>query len=133
MTRSSTTRILDRPNHGIFHDIYHVVVVAIGQNDNHPVDYMAEDYDSENPKLEKTLSGIHRKLMQLYPKAQIILATTILCHDKAGTVPSTKSAPASAVRESIIFYTKMAPARRDTSVSRKQSRCRMSLRRISTH
>lgn len=41
--------------------IPHVVVVAIGQNDNHPVDYMAEDYDSENPKLEKTLSGIHRK------------------------------------------------------------------------
>ena len=64
--------------------IPHVVVVAIGQNDNHPVDYMAEDYDSEKSKnWRKHYQAFIEKLMQLYPKAQIILATTILCHDKS--------------------------------------------------
>ena len=62
----------------------HVVVVAIGQNDNHPVDYMAEDYDSEKSKnWRKHYQSFIEKLMQLYPKAQITLATTILCHDKS--------------------------------------------------
>ena len=60
-----------------------VVVVAIGQNDNHPVDYMAEDYDSEKSEnWRKHYQAFIEKLMELYPKAQIILATTILCHDK---------------------------------------------------
>ena len=61
-----------------------VVVIAIGQNDNHPVDYMKEDYDGEAAKhwrgqylhLVKTLRG-H------YPDAHIILTTTILNHDGA--------------------------------------------------
>ena len=59
----------------------HVVVVAIGQNDNHPLDYMAEDYQGEKSVYWR---GHYRafieKLMEIYPKAQIILATTILCH-----------------------------------------------------
>lgn len=63
--------------------IPNVVVVAIGQNDNHPVDYMAEDYDSEKSEnWRKHYQAFIEKLMELYPKAQIILATTILCHDK---------------------------------------------------
>ena len=64
--------------------IPNVVVVAIGQNDNHPVDYMAEDYDSEKSEnWRKHYQAFIEKLMELYPKAQIILATTILCHDKS--------------------------------------------------
>lgn len=60
-----------------------VVVVAIGQNDNHPVDYMAEDYNCEKAVYwRKKYQQFIEKLMELYPKSQIILATTILMHDK---------------------------------------------------
>ncbi len=60
-----------------------VVVVAIGQNDNHPVDYMAEDYNGEKAVYwRKKYQQFIEKLMELYPKSQIILATTILMHDK---------------------------------------------------
>lgn len=59
----------------------HVVVVAIGQNDNHPVDYMAEDYQGEKSVYwREHYHAFIEKLMNLYPKAQIILTTTILCH-----------------------------------------------------
>lgn len=62
--------------------IPHVVVVAIGQNDNHPEDYMAQDYDSEKSKHWRThYQAFIERLMKLYPKAQIILTTTILGHD----------------------------------------------------
>lgn len=60
----------------------HVVVVAIGQNDNHPVDYMAEDYDGEKAVYWRVrYRAFIERLMELYPKAQIILTTTILEHD----------------------------------------------------
>lgn len=60
-----------------------VVVVAIGQNDNHPVDYMAEDYNCEKAVYwRKKYQQFIEKLIELYPKSQIILATTILMHDK---------------------------------------------------
>lgn len=61
----------------------HVVVVAIGQNDSHPDDYMADDYHCEKAVYwrEKYQTFIE-KLMGLYPDSQIILTTTILCHDK---------------------------------------------------
>lgn len=60
----------------------HVVVVAIGQNDNHPVDYMAENYESEQSvHWRKHYRMFIERLMEIYPKAQIILATTILKHD----------------------------------------------------
>lgn len=60
----------------------HVVVVAIGQNDNHPRDYMAEDYDSERSVYwRERYQMFVERLMELYPKAQIILTTTILEHD----------------------------------------------------
>lgn len=59
----------------------HVVVVAIGQNDNHPDDYMSADYD--HPKAVNWRSHYRefvRKLREIYPKATIILSTTILGH-----------------------------------------------------
>lgn len=61
----------------------HVVVVAIGQNDSNPENYMHEDYDGEKAKhwraeYEKFLKTLRRK----YPNALIVLTTTILGHDK---------------------------------------------------
>lgn len=62
----------------------HVVVVAIGQNDANPVNVMAEDYDSEaschwRAEYENWIRQIRGK----YPKAHIVLTTTILGHDAA--------------------------------------------------
>lgn len=60
----------------------HVVIVAIGQNDNHPEDYMAEDYEGTRAKhWREHYRMFIERLMELYPKAQIILTTTILRHD----------------------------------------------------
>ena len=58
-----------------------VVVVAIGQNDNHPVDYMAADPEGSTAEhWQKRYREFIKTLMKHYPKAQIILATTILKH-----------------------------------------------------
>lgn len=60
----------------------HVVIVAIGQNDNHPIDYMKEDYDCEQSKNWRShYKQFIQKLRETYPTAPIILTTTILCHD----------------------------------------------------
>ncbi len=60
----------------------HVVIVAIGQNDAHPEDYMAEDYDSDKSQNWRShYQAFIEKLMGIYPKATIILTTTILMHD----------------------------------------------------
>ncbi|NLL76675.1 MAG: electron transporter RnfD [Clostridiales bacterium] len=59
----------------------HLVLVAIGQNDNHPFDYMAEDYDSEKSVYwRKRYKMFVENLRRIYPKAVIILKTTILYH-----------------------------------------------------
>ena len=60
-----------------------VVVIAIGQNDSHPYDYMAENPEGKEAThwREHYLSFV-KKIAEQYPKAQIILTTTILCHDK---------------------------------------------------
>lgn len=60
----------------------HVVIVALGQNDSHPRDYMAEDYNGERSvhwreKYKKFILNLRKR----YPKAEIILTTTILCHN----------------------------------------------------
>lgn len=59
----------------------HVVIIAIGQNDNHPKDYMAENYNGQkamNWRIHyKEFVG---KIRERYPDATIILATTILEH-----------------------------------------------------
>ena len=61
----------------------HLVIVAIGQNDNHPDDYMKDNPEGERAdywkyKYQKLVENIREK----YPKAVIILATTILEHNK---------------------------------------------------
>lgn len=61
-----------------------VVIVAIGQNDNHPRDYMAEDEDGEQAQnWKKHYEYFVRKLLEIYPDSQIILTTTLLRHDPA--------------------------------------------------
>ncbi len=61
----------------------HVVIVALGQNDNHPVDYMAEDYEGEKAVYwRKKYKEFILNLRNHHPKAEIILTTTILGHDK---------------------------------------------------
>lgn len=59
----------------------HVVVVAIGQNDNHPDDYMERDPQGEKVQRWKNhYLAFIRRLREVYPKASIILSTTILNH-----------------------------------------------------
>lgn len=62
----------------------HVVIVAIGQNDSHPEDYMKEDCNSlQSKNWRKHYEAFLRTLRRTYPKALIIAATTILQHDKS--------------------------------------------------
>lgn len=59
----------------------HVVVVAIGQNDANPVNIMADDY--EGAAAEHWRGEYRKFISQLrgkYPKAHIVLTTTILGH-----------------------------------------------------
>ena len=59
-----------------------VVVVAIGQNDNHPDDYMKEDYNGEKSvKWRKSYKNFLKTLRKTYPAAHIICITTLLEHD----------------------------------------------------
>ena len=60
----------------------HVVIVAIGQNDANPEDYMAENYEGEKAqRWRKSYRDFVANLRTIYPKATIILSTTILEHD----------------------------------------------------
>lgn len=59
-----------------------VVIVAIGQNDNHPEDYMKKDYDGEKAlKWRKSYKSFIKTLRKTYPATQIICITTLLEHD----------------------------------------------------
>lgn len=59
-----------------------VVIVAIGQNDNHPVDYMKEDYECEQSKTWRSHYSVQlEKLRGVYPDAWIVCCTTLLQHD----------------------------------------------------
>lgn len=61
-----------------------VVIVAVGQNDCHPIDYMKEGYCE--PKARKWREHYMRFLENIrktYPDAYIICCTTLLNHDKA--------------------------------------------------
>lgn len=60
----------------------HVVIVAIGQNDAHPEDYMTEDYEGEKAaSWRKDYAGFLRKLRGKYPHTLIVCTTTILGHN----------------------------------------------------
>ncbi|MDR2044000.1 MAG: GDSL-type esterase/lipase family protein [Clostridium sp.] len=58
-----------------------VVIVAIGQNDSHPVDEMALAYDGEKAAFwRRSYREFVRTLRGHYPAAHIVLKTTILEH-----------------------------------------------------
>ncbi len=58
-----------------------VVIVAIGQNDPHPVDYMSGSYDHPSAvHWRSRYAAFIRTLRGVYPNAHIILTTTILNH-----------------------------------------------------
>ena len=59
----------------------HVVIVAIGQNDSHPEDYMAADFYGEKAQNWKNhYRDFILNLQQQYPRAVFVLCTTILHH-----------------------------------------------------
>ncbi len=59
-----------------------VVIVAIGQNDNHPIDYMAQDYEGEDAKKWRAeYLRFIRIIQDKYPGVHVVLTTTILGHD----------------------------------------------------
>lgn len=61
----------------------HVVIVAIGQNDSNPEDYMAADYEGDKARHWRSkYKSFIRRLREIYPKAVIILTTTILGHNE---------------------------------------------------
>ena len=58
-----------------------IVIVAIGQNDSHPDDYMKTDYEGEKAKNWRThYRQFLAKLRETYPDAWIICCTTLLQH-----------------------------------------------------
>lgn len=61
-----------------------VVIVAVGQNDNHPEDYMKEDYESARSAAWRAhYRTFLAKLRAQYPEAYIVCCTTLLMHDRA--------------------------------------------------
>lgn len=61
-----------------------VCIVAIGQNDANPDNYMKDDYNGEKAKKwREHYKGFLMRLKELYTKAIIICTTTILMHDEA--------------------------------------------------
>ncbi|MCC8138494.1 MAG: electron transporter RnfD [Clostridiales bacterium] len=60
------------------------VVIAVGQNDSHPCDFMRENYEGAQAAHWRECYGAFvRRIRGLYPDAEVILATTILEHDKS--------------------------------------------------
>lgn len=59
-----------------------VVIVAIGQNDNHPYDFMKNEYNGRQAETWRDhYMKFLGKLRKTYPDAHIICCTTLLCHD----------------------------------------------------
>ncbi|MDY2628966.1 MAG: GDSL-type esterase/lipase family protein [Lachnospiraceae bacterium] len=59
----------------------HVVIIAFGQNDSHPQDYMHEAPAGEKAGVWKAhYEAFVRKIREIYPESVIILKTTILEH-----------------------------------------------------
>lgn len=60
-----------------------VVIVAVGQNDSHPEDYMKEDPCSPKAALwRENYKTFLKNLRNQYPSAHIICCTTLLHHDE---------------------------------------------------
>ena len=61
-----------------------IVIIAIGQNDNYPEDYMTNDFEGEKAvHWRHEYEKLVKKIREKYPKAVILLATTILNHSEA--------------------------------------------------
>lgn len=61
-----------------------LVIIAFGQNDSNPEDYMKEDPHGEKAgKWKRHYKAFLEKVRQTYPEAYIICCTTLLCHDPA--------------------------------------------------
>lgn len=60
----------------------HIVIIAIGQNDSNPQDYMGKDIEKSNHWKQHYITLI-KNLREKYPFALFVLATTVLCHDAA--------------------------------------------------
>ncbi len=61
-----------------------VVIVAIGQNDSHPQDYMVQEYDGKQAVIwREHYKKFLEKLRETYPDAWIICCTTLLYHNAA--------------------------------------------------
>lgn len=59
----------------------HLVIIAIGQNDSNPRDCMAEDYQGQQAEhWREHYQKFVENIREIYPKAEIILKTTILEH-----------------------------------------------------
>ena len=59
-----------------------IVIVAIGQNDSNPDDYMKKDYEGEKAQNWRAhYKAFLKKIRQTYPDAWIICCTTLLQHD----------------------------------------------------
>lgn len=64
--------------------IPHAVIIALGQNDAHPGDFMAEDPCGEQAEQWKQdYLRFLSLLKEVYPRASFILTTTVLCHHPA--------------------------------------------------
>lgn len=60
----------------------HVVVIAVGQNDAHPENYMSTDYHGAQAiEFRRKYKNFVESVRGKYPNANIILTTTILFHD----------------------------------------------------
>lgn len=61
----------------------HLVLIAIGQNDSHPVDVMKEDFFGERAGLwKRKYRELVENIREKYPAAVLVLATTILEHHR---------------------------------------------------
>lgn len=61
----------------------HLVIVAIGQNDSNPADIMKEDRKGKKAEAwKRTYKELIMQIRKNYPKAVILLATTILEHHR---------------------------------------------------
>ncbi|MDR0886197.1 MAG: GDSL-type esterase/lipase family protein [Clostridiales Family XIII bacterium] len=62
----------------------HVVIVAIGQNDSNPYDFMKDDYRGAHAdQWRRHYKTWIRQIREKHPDALIVLTTTILNHDEA--------------------------------------------------
>lgn len=75
--------VLGQPSKWDFKEyIPQVVIVAVGQNDSHPYDFMKQEYTGEQAEeWREHYRSFLGKIRTTYPDAYIVCCTTLLCHD----------------------------------------------------